>query len=153
MSYPVLLTLHLFGALIFIGTVFFEVLILEGVRKSVDRDAMRAVEQAIGRRARRIMPWVLMVLYGAGIGMAWSYRAVLSDPWQSAFGTLLALKILLAISVLGHFATAMTWMLRGRMSARRSRFIHISVFLHVVAIVLLAKGMFHWGALGSALAG
>ncbi|HEY0939717.1 MAG TPA: hypothetical protein VGE08_06440 [Steroidobacter sp.] len=146
MSYPVLLTLHLFGALIFIGTVFFEVLMLEAVRKDVDRAAMRAVEQAIGRRARRIMPWVLMVIYGAGIGMAWHYRAVLADPWQSTFGTLLALKIVLAISVLGHFATAMTWMLRGRMSLRRSRFIHISVFVHMIGIVLLAKGMFHWAA-------
>lgn len=145
MSYPVLLTLHLFGALVFIGTVFFEVLMLEGVRKYVERDAMRAVEQAIGRRARRIMPWVLLVLYGAGIGMAWTYRAVLVDPWRSGFGTLLALKILLAISVLGHFGTAMTWMVRGRMSLRRSRIIHLSVFVHMVAIVLLAKGMFHVG--------
>lgn len=148
MSYPVLLTLHLFGALVFIGAVFFEVLILEGARKHVDRDAMRSVEQAIGRRARRIMPWVVLVLYGAGIGMAWNYRAVLAEPWRSGFGTLLALKILLAISVLGHFCAAMTLMLRGRMTLRRSRFIHISVFIHMVAIVLLAKGMFHaagWG--------
>lgn len=146
MSYPVLLTLHLFGAFVFVGAVFFEVLILEGARKHVDRDAMRAVEQAIGRRARRIMPWVIIVLYGAGVGMAWSYRAVLLEPWRSGFGTLLALKILLAISVLGHFGTAMTWMLRGRMSLRRSRFIHISVFIHMIGIILLAKGMFHAGS-------
>jgi hypothetical protein len=148
MSYPVLLTLHLFAALIFIGTVFFEVLMLEGVRKQVPREAMRAVEQAIGRRARRIMPWVLLVLYGAGIGMAWNYRAVLADPWSSGFGTLLTLKIVLAISVLGHFITAMTLMLRGRMTSRRSRIIHISVFIHVIGIVLLAKSMFYAGNLG-----
>lgn len=148
MSYPVLLTLHLFAALVFIGTVFFEVLILDGVRKHVERDAMRALEQAIGRRARRIMPWVLLVLYGAGIAMAWSYRAVLADPWQSGFGTLLTLKILLAISVLGHFITAMTLMLRRRMTLRRSRIIHFSVFIHVIGIVLLAKLMFHAGNMG-----
>lgn len=147
MSYPVLLILHLFAALVFIGTVFFEVLMLEAVRKNVERGAMRAVEQAIGRRARRLMPWVILVLYGAGIGMAWQYRTVLAHPWESAFGTLLTLKILLAISVLGHFATAMTLMLRGRMTLRRSRFIHISVFAHMIGIVLLAKGMFHWSAL------
>ena len=35
MIYPILLILHLFAALIFIGTVFFEVLVLESVRKHV----------------------------------------------------------------------------------------------------------------------
>lgn len=148
MSYPVLLTLHLFGALMFIGAVFFEVLILEGARRYVDRESMLRVEAAIGQRARRVMPWAIVVLYGAGIGMAWNYRAVLIDPFASGFGMLLALKIVLAISVLGHFATAMTWILRGRMSSRRSRVIHASVFIHMVGIVLLAKGMFHAGVLG-----
>jgi hypothetical protein len=145
MSYPVLLTLHLFGALIFVGAVFFEVLILDRIRKDVGRDTMRAVEQAIGKRARRLMPWVLLMLYGAGIGMAWNYRAVLANPFQSAFGTLLALKILLAISVLGHFIRAVTWAASGRLTSRRQRFIHLSVFVHMLGIVLLAKAMFHAG--------
>src|SRR3546814_3953032 len=97
------LTLHLFAAFIFVGTVFFEVLMLEGVRKHVPHEAMRQVEQAIGLRARRIMPWVLLVLYGAGISMAWHYRSVLAHPLDSTFATLLPLKIVLALSVLGHF--------------------------------------------------
>lgn len=33
MLYPLFLTFHLFAALIFIGTVFFEVLFLESIRK------------------------------------------------------------------------------------------------------------------------
>jgi hypothetical protein len=144
MSHPVLLTLHLFGALIFVGAVFFEILILEGVRKHVDRAAMREVEVAVMQRARRLMPWVLLVLYGAGAGMAWSYRTALAHPFESGFALLLWLKILLALSVLGHFIRAITWSLQGRMTARRSRFIHLSVFCHMIAIVLLAKGMFHW---------
>src|SRR3546814_13250409 len=83
MNYAVLITLHLFAAFIFVGTVFFEVLMLEGVRKHVPHEAMRQVEQAIGLRARRIMPWVLLVLYGAGISMAWHYRSVLAPPLRS----------------------------------------------------------------------
>jgi uncharacterized protein len=73
---------------------------------------------------------------------------VLIDPFGSEFGTLSSLKIVLAIRVLGHFTTAMTWILRGRMSSRRSRVIHASVFIHMVGIVLMAKGMFHSGVLG-----
>ncbi|WP_025917952.1 CopD family copper resistance protein [Herminiimonas sp. CN] len=143
MSYPILLTLHLFGALMFVGTVFFEVLILEGVRKHLPTDVMRQTERAIGTRARSIMPWVLMALYGAGIGMAWQHRAALAHPFASSFGVLLTLKILLALSVFGHFVTAMVWLRRGLLRSGRSRFIHISVFCHMVGIVLLAKGMFY----------
>lgn len=145
MSYSVLLTVHLFGALMFVGAVFFEVLILEGARKHVARRAMAEVEQAIGRRARRLMPWVVLTLYAAGIAMAWNYRAVLAHPLQSGFGTLLLLKIVLALSVLGHFIRAITWSASGRMTLRRFRFIHWSVFAHMVAIVVLAKSMFHGG--------
>ncbi len=143
MSYPILLTLHLFAALIFIGTVFFEVLILESVRKHVPPAVMREVEQGIGKRARRLMPWVLLVLFSAGLGMVWvRYLPLLADPLASAFATLLSVKITLALSVLGHFFTAMYLLFRGRMNSTYFRRIHFSVFSHMVGIVLLAKGMF-----------
>lgn len=146
MAYPVLLILHLFAALAFAGTVFFEVVMLEGVRKHVPREAMRLIESAIGARARRVVPWILLVLYGAGLGLAWQHRAALAQPLASSFGLLLGLKIILAVSVFGHFLTAMALQRRGRLNGRNSRRIHISVFCHVVLIVLLAKAMFylHW---------
>lgn len=145
MSYPILLTLHLFAALIFIGTVFFEVLILESVLKKMPAKAMILVERGIALRARKLMPWVLLTLFGAGLGMVWQrYLPLLATPLASSFGTLLALKILLAISVLGHFLTAMFLLRSGRMNARYSRVIHISLFCHMVGIVILAKAMFYW---------
>lgn len=146
MSYPLLLTLHLFAALMFIGTVFFEVLILEGVRKHVPHDTMRTLEIAIGMRARRIMPWVLLVLYSAGIGMAWHHRAALAHPFESSFGLLLTIKIGLALSVFAHFLSAMTLRRRGKLRSIHFKYIHLSVFCHMVGIVFLAKAMFylHW---------
>src|SRR5690606_15626859 len=80
MNYLTLLLLHLFAAIIFVGTVFFEVMMLEGIRRHVPRDAMRSVESAVGKRARRVMPWIILVLYGAGLSMAWQYRGVLAAP-------------------------------------------------------------------------
>jgi len=146
MAYPILLILHLFAALVFVGTVFFEVLMLEGVRKRVPREAMRLLETEIAARARRVMPWVLLVLYSAGLGLAWQHRAALAHPFASSFGLLLTLKIVLALSVFGHFLTAMSLQRRGRMNARAFQRIHLSVFCHMVGIVLLAKAMFylHW---------
>jgi len=138
-----LLVLHLFAAIMFVGTVFFEGLILEGIRKQVGREAMRKVELAIGQRARRLMPFVMLVLYGAGISMAWQYRGALSDPFSSSFALLLWLKIALAISVLAHFLTAISLSGTGKLKSRHFQIIHVSVFCHVVLIVFLAKAMFY----------
>lgn len=145
MPYPLLLVIHLFAAIMFVGTVFFEVLMLEGVRKHVPKEAMRAVEAAIGQRARAVIPWVLLLLYGAGLGLSWFHRSVLAAPTASSFGLLLSIKILLALSVFGHFLTAMALHRLGRLRSRASQRIHISVFVHVVLIVLLAKLMFYVG--------
>lgn len=141
MSYGLVLVLHLVAAIAFAGTVFFEVVMLQGVRRQVPPEALREVERAIGHRAVRIMPWVLATLYGAGITLAWFHRAALANPLASPFALLLTIKIVLAISVFAHFATAMTWRVRGTMTGRRSRRLHVSIFVHVLAIVLLAKVM------------
>ncbi len=143
--YSVLLTLHLFGALMFIGAVFFEVLILEGVRKKVSPRFMDAVEGAVGNRARQVMPWALLVLYSAGIAMVWlNYLPALADFRHSSFGLLLGIKILLAISVFGHFCTAMYLRSKGKLRGLYFKRLHQSVFTHMVCIVILAKAMFYW---------
>ncbi|MBD9368064.1 hypothetical protein [Xanthomonas sp. XNM01] len=143
MTYYLLLVVHLLCAFVFIGTVFFEVLMLEAVRRHVPREAMAQVERAIGDRARALMPWVLLSLYGAGLGLAWHYRPLLQAPLASAFGLQLLLKLVLAASILGHFCMAMRLRRQGRLRGPASRRIHLSVFVHMLGIVLLAKGMFH----------
>ena len=144
MLYPLFLTLHLIAALIFIGTVFYEVLYQGSIRKQLPAKVMLLVEQGIGQRARILIPWVLLVLFGAGSGMVWlRYVPVLATPLASSFGTLLMLKIVLAVSVLLHFLVAMYLFKSGRMNARYLHFIHGSLFCHMIGIVLLAKGMFY----------
>lgn len=140
--YSLLLVAHLLAAIAFVGTVFFEVVMLEGVRRRLPMRVMVQVEHALGHRAVRIMPWALLTLYATGLFMAWQYRAVLHEPWQSHFGMLLALKIALALSVMGHFFTAMWWRRHGMLHGQRSRRLHYSVFAHVLLIVVLAKAMF-----------
>lgn len=143
MSHFVLLILHLFAAIMFVGAVFFEVLILEGIRKPVGREIMRTIELAIGLRARRLMPYVMMVLYGAGIGMAWQHHGALAHPFASSFALILWIKIVLALGVLAHFITAMTLSGTGKLKSRHFQLIHLSVFIQVVLIVFLAKAMYY----------
>lgn len=143
MTRSLVLTLHLLAAVAFAGTVFFEVVVLQALYRKVPREALRAVEQGIGNRAVRVMPFVLLVLYGAGISLAWGYRAALAHPFASHFALLLTLKIVLALSVLGHFITAMVWRRHATLDGRRSRRLHLSVFAHVLLIIVLAKAMFY----------
>lgn len=143
MSYGISHIIHLFGAFIFIGAVFFEVLILESVRKKVPSDYMRAIQRGISHRARRLMPFVILAIFLSGSYLASVHLRGVSSPLESSFSTLLSLKILVASSVLIHFITAMTLSLREKLTSKRFKFIHLSVFCHMVVIILLAKGMFY----------
>lgn len=135
---------HLFLAIVFVGGVFFEALILSALHgKSVSREARREVEKAISARAVRVMPWIVAGVFLSGLALAHQHWAVLSNPLASSFGTQLAAKIVLAFGVLLHFVLAVRKMRRGTLTATWSRYIHTAVLLHMVAIVLLAKTMFY----------
>jgi hypothetical protein len=141
MNYLLLKFIHLTAAAFFIGGVFFEVMILSPAAHQLDQAPREQLSKALGVRARRVMHWVVLALFGAGLGLAWQYRAVLHDPLVSSFGTLLALKIGLALSILGQFSYVVYLMRTGRMTALRSRRIHLSVLVHVLGILFLAKAM------------
>lgn len=143
MSYGVLVGLHLLCGSIFIGIVAFEVLILEGIRPHLPARTMALVEQGIHLRGRKIMPWVVVTLFASGITMAYQHYSNIGWPFDSSFGTLLALKILLALSVLVHFIIAMKHSICGDMTSKRFKYTHLSVFAHMLAIIFLAKGMYY----------
>ncbi|MGE8611597.1 MAG: CopD family copper resistance protein [Achromobacter veterisilvae] len=142
-SYPFLLVVHLFAAFVFVGTVTFEVLFMEPVQKRLPVEVRKALGAQLGPRVRAVVPWAVLVLYLAGLGMAWQHRAALASPGSSPFGLLLSIKIALATSVLIHVVIAMTLARRQRLRGAVRRRVHISVFCHMVGIVLLAKTMFH----------
>ena len=143
MFHPLAVTVHLLCATIFIGVVFFEVLLLEGVRQRLGDQLMEKVEHAIIARARSIMPFIVAALFASGIYLAHTYLGTSGIAWNNAFTVLLTLKILLAISVLVHFVSAMLAAHQGCMSSRRFQITHISVAIHMLLIVILAKAMFY----------
>lgn len=142
--YGVLLVTHLLAAITFIGTLFFEVFIWHAARKLLAEGARDAAEQAIGKRSRQVLHGVVLLLYGAGIGLAWQHRSALSHPLDSSFGLLLSLKIMLALSIIGHYLWLAYWLRTGRLSPGRACWIRRSILGHMLLIVLLAKGMFYW---------
>ncbi len=142
--YPYLLVSHLLAAIAFIGTLFFEVVIWHNARRQLSDTSQAGAEQAIAVRSRKVLHGVVVLLYGAGIGLASQYRGALSQPLASSFGTLLSLKILLALSIIGHYLLLAYWLTHGRLSATRATWIRRSILGHMVLIVVLAKAMFYW---------
>lgn len=139
--YLLLKFVHLCAAAFFIGGVFFEVMILSRAARELPSEPREQLSKALGQRARGVMHWVIMALYGAGLALAWNYRAALAEPFASNFSTMLTLKICLALSILGHFI-AVVWLMRtGRMNPARSRLIHLSVLTQMILIIFLAKAM------------
>ena len=144
MFYPYLLVIHLLAAIAFIGTLFFEVFIWYTARQQVPEAARSASDQAIASRSRTVLHGVVLVLYGAGIGLAWHHRSALGQPLASSFASLLSLKIILALSIIGHYLLLAYWLKRQRLSEVRARWIRCSILGHMLLIVVLAKAMFYW---------
>lgn len=143
MSYSLLHVTHLLGAIFFIGALFIEVVVLAKVRQQIEPELMLRVDKAVGARLRVVLHWVVLFVYGAGIGLAWHHRHLLVDPFASSFGTLLTLKILLAIGVFFTFGAVAMLLRSGRMTPVRYQVIHWAIFLQMVGIVVLAKAMFY----------
>ena len=142
--YPFLLVTHLLAAIAFIGTLFFEVVIWHRARQQLADPAQTTADQAIAVRSRKVLHGVVLLLYGAGIGLAWQYRGALSQPLASSFGLLLSLKILLALSIIGHYLLLAYWLTQARLTTTRASWIRRSILGHMVLIVILAKAMFYW---------
>jgi hypothetical protein len=142
--YPFLLVTHLLAATAFIGTLFFEVFIWHSARLQLVSGAQLTADQAIAVRSRKVLHGVVLLLYGAGIGLAWQYRSVLVQPLASSFGTLLSLKIVLASSIIGHYLLLAYWLKSARLTSTRASWIRRSILGHMLLIVILAKAMFYW---------
>ncbi len=139
--YPWIELLHLACAIVFVGAVTFEVLVLESLNKHFDIVTMQRLEQAVMARVRRFMPVVVVLLFLSG-GILFDVRCDGFSCIGTRFGNLLLLKVLLAFGVLGVFVNAMWAMRHGRMDVCRFRHTHRLVLGLMVGIVFLAKAMF-----------
>jgi len=132
---------HLACAIVFAGAVTFEVVILESLHASLGAAEMERIESLILRRARRVMPFAVALLYLSGAAM-FEVKCAGGACVGSRFGLMLGLKVLLALGVLGVFLSTMWAALRGRMDPCRFRRTHRSVLVLMIGIVFLAKAMF-----------
>ncbi len=139
--YPWIELVHLSCAIIFVGAVVFEVVVLESLHRHFEVAMMERIEQAVMARVRRFMPVVVLLLFLSGFYL-FNARCDGFACVDTRFGHLLLAKVFLAFGVLGVFVATMWAMLRGRMSVCRFRHTHRVVLALMIGIVFLAKAMF-----------
>src|SRR5690625_156879 len=139
--YPWIELIHLSCAIVFVGAVVFEVVILESLHRQFEVAAMERLETAVMARARRFMPVVVALLFLSGFYL-FDMRCGGFACIGTRFGNLLLTKVFLAFSVLGVFVSVMWAGLRGRMNVCRFRYTHRIVLGLMIGIVFLAKAMF-----------
>lgn len=142
MTYLLIKTLHLLAAIAFVGTLFFQVLILAPAARRLDPSVRGLLSPLLGQQARHVIHVVAIVLYGAGLTLAWPYRSLLASPSSSTFATLLSLKILLALLIIGHYAALIFLRSSQRITERGMHWLNVSLLLHGVLVVICAKSMF-----------
>jgi len=140
--YPLILLLHLSCAIVFVGAVAFEVLVLESFHRHFDHATMERIEAAVMARVRRFMPFVVALLFLSGFAL-FDIRCNGLACIGSRFGWLLSIKVALAFAVLAVFVTAIRAGMRGTMDPCRFRHTHRIVLGLMVGIVVLAKLMFY----------
>lgn len=141
--YPLILLLHLSCAIVFVGAVCFEVLVLESFHQKFDHALMEKFEAALMARVRKFMPAVVALLFASGLAL-FDIRCngIACITPQSGWGWLLLTKAALAFAVLGVFIGAIRAGLNGTMDPCRFRHTHRIVLGLMIAIVILAKLMF-----------
>ena len=141
--YPLILLLHLSCAIVFVGAVCFEVLVLESFHQKFGHALMERFEAALMARVRRFMPVVVGLLFLSGLAL-FDIRCngISCITPQFGWGWLLLTKAALAFAVLGVFIGAIRAGLNGTMDPCRFRHTHRIVLGLMIAIVILAKLMF-----------
>jgi len=165
MDHQVVVLFHLLCAILFVGAVAMEVLILEPVRKLIGDEVFQRVEFYLFRRIRRTYPLAVIPLYVTGFYMYLGYvesfggfAAFIS----TSFGMLLTAKMTMALGLLTIFATSPFLFMQPRSRSAAGHFRHFLIVtggpedfridrfevVHYLAlgfglgIVLLAKLMF-----------
>lgn len=140
--YPILLIIHIFCAIIFLGYIFCDVVLLNLVRKRLGDEWADKTWSVVSPRASKIMPICLLVLVITGFGMVTKYIKF-SQGYEAFFGsnlqTLLTIKMILALSIfLLAFCSIISFYVFKK-PIFYAKYIHEIVLFLGIFVVLLAK--------------
>lgn len=140
--YPYAQLIHLICAIIFVGFLFFEVIIFSRAKAKLPADIAQKAQQAISSVAIKIMPLCVSPLALTG-GMMTGGRvgSKAGGYFASNLQTALMIKVILAMLIFAAVATNLTCKFILKCPSPLGN-IHPFAFAAAAAIVILAKVMF-----------
>ncbi len=109
MEHHILVLVHLIGAVLFVGAIALEVIVLEPIKKHIGTETFQMFEFYLFRRIKRTYWPAVLLIYSTGFYMYAGFVAAsggIEVFLKSNFGLLLTLKMILALALLGIFVTA-----------------------------------------------
>lgn len=140
--YPYAQIIHLFCAIIFVGYLFFDVIILRAASKKMPPELAQKAKQAIGSVAVRIMPicLLLLVLTG-GMMMSSCVGSKAGGYFETNLQVAFMIKFFLAMVIVAAVIVNLSCKFIFKRPSPLGN-IHPIALTLAVAIVLLAKVMF-----------
>lgn len=136
--YPYFLTLHLLCAIIFLGFIFVDVVLLSMIKREFGENVL----QTMMRRGVKIMPICVLLLVITGGAMMSFYLNFEVGFWQSNLQKLLITKIALALVIVGFVLNALFFRLVLKKPNPLGQLTHKIVLVLGFFIVVLAKFAF-----------
>ncbi|WP_104706274.1 CopD family copper resistance protein [Helicobacter bizzozeronii] len=138
--YPYLLISHLLCAIIFIGYLFFDVVIFPSIKKIYGEEIAQKAQQGISARAIKIMPLCVLWLLLSGGMMLSVYVGGDKGFLETPFQKVLMLKVLLACTIFAMVAISLACKFLNKKNPLAS-VIHPLALLLGLGIVICAKWM------------
>ena len=142
MSYTLILIIHLLCAIIFIGFVFADVIVLPAMKKVLNEKEHQNVVNAISERARKIFPLAVLTLILTGGFMFSKYINSEAGMFNSSLQILLLIKFVLAMIIAGGIVYSLSCKFLKKAPNPIMKHFHKFVLVVGVCIVVLAKLMF-----------
>ncbi len=140
--YPYFLTLHLLCAIIFLGYIFTDVVLLTPLRRILGDEIADKVFGVISKRGVKIMPLCLLFLVLTGGAMISRYIGGNQGFFETSFQIFLLIKMCLAFAIVLMVVISLSCKFLG-LKNPLAKVIHpIALFLGLF-IVLLAKAAFY----------
>jgi len=142
MEYTVALIIHVLCAIIFLGFVFTDVVVLTAVKKNMGEEMHEKVMNTIIKRGIKIFPPIVLLLIATGGFMVTKYLNFEAGFFNTTLQQLLVLKLLLVLLIIVGVIYSIYTKLAKRKPVAFMEHFHAFVLIAGFFIVVLAKYMF-----------
>lgn len=140
--YSIVLIIHLLCAIIFIGYVFADVIVLPVMANVLDSKNLEIVKTALNNRARKIFPISVLTLVLTGGFMLSKYINSNLGFMESSLQQLLVLKVFIALIIISGIIYSLSCKVLKKKPHSIMQKFHQLVLILGIIIVILAKLMF-----------